>query len=38
LNITEVEDFIVNYFKDKENIANEDEEDEEEKPIPIAII
>lgn len=38
LNITEIEDFIVNYFKDKENIANEDEEDEEEKPIPIAII
>ena len=38
LNITEIEDFIVNYFKDKENIANEDEEDEAEKPIPIAII
>ena len=38
LNITEIEDFIVNYFKDKENIANEDEEDEEERPIPIAII
>ena len=37
LNITEIEDFIVNYFKDKENIVNEDEE-EEEKPIPIAII
>lgn len=38
LNITEIEDFIVNYFKDKENITNKDEEDEEEKPIPIAII
>ncbi len=38
LNITEIEDFIVNYFKDKENIASEDEEDDEEKPIPIAII
>lgn len=38
LNLTEIEDFIVNYFKDKENIASEDEEDEEEKPIPIAII
>jgi hypothetical protein len=37
LNITEIEDFIVNYFKDKENIASEDE-DEEEKPTPIAII
>lgn len=38
LNLTEIEDFIVNYFKDKENIASEDEEHEEEKPIPIAII
>ena len=38
LNITEIEDFIVNYFKDKENSSNEDEEDNEEKPIPIAII
>ena len=38
LNITEIEDFIVNYFKDKENIVNEDDEDDEEKPIPIAII
>ena len=38
LNITEIEDFIVNYFKDKENKTNEDEEDDEEKPIPIAII
>jgi len=38
LNITEIEDFIVNYFKDKENISNDAEEDDEEKPIPIAII
>lgn len=38
LNLAEIEDFIVNYFKDKENISNENEEDEEEKPIPIAII
>ena len=38
LNLTEIEDFIVNYFKDKENISDENEEDDEEKPIPIAII
>jgi len=40
LNITEVEDFIMKYFKNKENIANEEQEedDDEEKPIPIAII
>ena len=37
LNITEIEDFIVNYFKDKEN-TQENEEDDEEKPTPIAII
>ena len=36
LNITQVEDFIVNYFKDKENI--DDEYDDEEKPSWIAII
>jgi len=39
LNITEIEDFITKYFKNKENIANEEQEDDdEEKPIPIAII
>lgn len=38
LNLTEIEDFIVNYLKDKENISDENEEDDEEKPIPIAII
>ena len=39
LNITEIEDFIVNYFKDKENHQEDEIEDEwEEKPTAIAII
>ena len=38
INLDEIEDFIVNYFKDKENFENDDEDDQEDKPIPIAII
>lgn len=45
LNITEIEDFIVNYFKNSQKSLNlsdvsdeEDQEDEWENPTPIAII